>query len=197
MEVEGDRSAWGPQSPHKHQPPVMLAQVCDHSSPFPTAQGQPRARGKGLGSIVTSWVTSWSSLNWHKTNHAYLKREGQTHTGQGSFARGLLSAMDLLFYKPQSPTFSWRYHSLGPASHTRIAEALRQEVPPAQSTRRQLVWSLGGGVTSPPRQLELMGTCFRACLCCVEIYRRDEKRLLRDHPFAIYIQLTNDSNDGL
>jgi len=55
---EGGRSGWGPQCPHKHQPPVMLTQVCGCSSPFHVAQGKPMTRGKGLGSIATSWVTS-------------------------------------------------------------------------------------------------------------------------------------------
>lgn len=61
MEEEGDRSGWGPQAPRKHQPLVMLTEVCGCSSPFHVAQGQPRTRRKGLGSIVTSWVTSLSS----------------------------------------------------------------------------------------------------------------------------------------
>lgn len=78
MEVEGDRNIWGPQAPHKHQPPVMLTWVCGCSSLYPVAQEQPRARGKGLGSIVTSSVIFRSSLNWHKTNHAYLRRERHT-----------------------------------------------------------------------------------------------------------------------
>ena len=52
-------------------------------------------------------------------------------------------------------------------------------------------------MTSPPGRLELMDTCFRACLCCVEVYRQRGKRLLRDHPFAITIKLTNNSNNAL
>ena len=57
--------------------------------------------------------------------------------------------------------------------------------------------TLGGGATSPPRGLELTETCFRACLCCVEVYRQDGRWLLRDHSFAYNIQLTDDSNDAL
>lgn len=59
------------------------------------------------------------------------------------------------------------------------------------------MWTLGGGVTSPPRGLELTETCFRAWLHCVEVYRGDGKRLLRDHPFAINIQLANGSHEAL
>lgn len=51
-------------------------------------------------------------------------------------------------------------------------------------------------MTSPPRGLELTETCSRACLCSVDVYRQNGKRLLRDDPFAINIQLTNDDNDG-
>lgn len=122
MEEEVDRSGWRPQPLRKHQPPMILPQVCGCSSSFLVAQGQPVARDKGLGSLVTSWVISLSSLNRHRTNHTCLRREGKMHVGQDSFARCLLSTMVLLFYKLQSPTSSWGYHSLGPASHTRISE---------------------------------------------------------------------------
>lgn len=38
-----------------------------------------------------------------------------------------------------------------------------------EAAGRQLAWTFGGGVTSPLRGLELTETCFRACLCCVEV----------------------------
>lgn len=52
-------------------------------------------------------------------------------------------------------------------------------------------------MTSPPRGLELPETCFRVCLCCVEVYRQGGKQLPRDRPFAINIPLTNDSDGAL
>lgn len=51
-----------------------------------------------------------------------------------------------------------------------------------------------GGALSA-KGLALAELCFRACLCCVETYGQDGKRLLRDRPSAIRTQLTNDSNN--
>lgn len=42
---EEDRSRWGPQSPHKHQPPMMPTHICGCSSPFHVTQEQSRAKG--------------------------------------------------------------------------------------------------------------------------------------------------------
>lgn len=119
MEEEADRSGWGPQPPRKHQPPVMSTQVCGCSSPIHVAQGQPRQRPR----VHHHFLSDLFVLFKLAQKKSRLRREGKTRVGQGSFARDLISAMVLLSYKLQSPTFSWWNHSLGPASHAKILEA--------------------------------------------------------------------------
>lgn len=63
------------------------------------------ARGKGLGSITASCVTSCASSNGCKTNHSYLGGEGKTHEGQGFSVRGWLVASTSCFS---------RWYQLGP-----------------------------------------------------------------------------------
>lgn len=128
-------SRWGPQHPHKHPPPTMLAQVWGCSSPFPAARDQPKGRGKSQGSLIASQVSSLSSSNRHRTDHARLRRGGKTRMGQGSL-QGDPSTVDLLFYKLQGAFLGW-YHDaagehgplLGPCPHTKPSEGGGQEVP--------------------------------------------------------------------